>query len=57
MNKRRIKIAIKVLGEVNIQFPETVEFINDRLEQECQKENMSVDEVIFFYISRCKKLA
>ena len=57
MNKRRIKIAIKVLGEVNIQFPETVEFINYRLEQECQKENMSVDEVIFFYISRCKKLA
>ena len=57
MNKRRIKIAIKVLGEVKIQFPETVEFINDRLEQECQKENMSVDEVIFFYISRCKKLA
>ena len=48
MNKRRIKIAIKVLGEVKIQFPETVEFINDRLEQECQKENMSVDEVIFF---------
>ena len=57
MDKRRIKIAIKVLGEVKIQFPETVEFINDRLEQECQKENMSVDEVIFFYISRCKKLA
>ena len=57
MNKRRIKIAIKILGEVKIQFPETVEFINDRLEQECQKENMSVDEVIFFYISRCKKLA
>ena len=52
MNKRRIKIAIKVLGEVKIQFPETVEFINDRLEQDCQKENMSVDEVIFFYISR-----
>ena len=57
MDKRRIKIAIKVLGEVKIQFPETVEFINDRLEQEDQKENMSVDEVIFFYISRCKKLA
>ena len=57
MVRPRIKIATKVLEEVKAQFPETVEFINDRLEQECQKENMSVDEVIFFYISRCKKLA
>ena len=35
MDKRRIKIATKVLEEVKTQFPETVEFINDRLEQEC----------------------
>ena len=51
MNKRRIKIAIKVIGEVKIQFPETVEFINDRLGQKCQKENMSVDEAFFFFRS------
>ena len=35
MDKRRIKIATKVLEEVKTQFLETVEFINDRLEQEC----------------------
>ena len=35
MDKRRIKIATKVLEEVKTQFQETVEFINDRLEQEC----------------------
>ena len=57
MDKQRIKIATKVLEEVKTQFPETVELINDRLEQKCQKETMSVDEVNFFYISRSKKLA
>ena len=37
MNKRRIKIATKVLENVKTQFPETVKFINDCLGQECQK--------------------
>ena len=31
MNKRRIRIATKVLEEVKTQFPETAEFIDDRL--------------------------
>ena len=57
MDKRRIKIATKVLEKVNTQFSETAEFINDRLQQDCQRENMSVDEVISFHISRNKKLA
>ena len=49
MDKRWIKIATKILEKVKTQFSETVEFINKRLEQECQKENMSVDEVIFLF--------
>ena len=40
MDKRRTKIATEVLEKVKNQFPETVTFINDCLEQECQKENV-----------------
>ena len=54
MDKQRIKIATKVLEEVKTQFPETVELINDRLEQKCQKETMSVDEVNFFTFLEAK---
>ena len=54
MNKRRIKIATKVLEKVKIQFQETVKFINDCLGQKCQKQNMSVDEVIFFTFLKTK---
>ena len=48
MDKKRIKIAVKVLKEIKNEFPETVKFIDDRLEQECSKENMTVEEVISF---------
>ena len=57
MDKRRIKITLKVLDEVKVQFPETKQFIEKCIEQECLKENISVEEVFFFYNSRSKELA
>ena len=51
MEKRRSKIFLKVLSEVKVQFPETKEFIDERLEQKCLKENMSKEEVIFLFTS------
>ena len=51
MDKRRIRITTKVLDELKVQFPETKEFIEERLEQECLKENVSVEEVIFLFTS------
>ena len=49
MDKKRIKIAVKVLKEIKNEFPETVKFIDDRLGQECSKENMKVEQVIFLF--------
>ena len=49
MDKERIKIAMKVLEEIKNEFPEATEFIDDCLEQECSKENMTVEEVIFLF--------
>ena len=58
MDKRRIKIAMKVLHEVKEHFSETKEFIDDCIEQERLKENITLEEVIFFfYTPRSKKLA
>ena len=57
MDKRRFGITLKVLNEVKVQFPETKEFIEERLEQECLEENISAEEVIFFYKPRSKELA
>ena len=51
MDKRRVKVILRVLDAVKLNFPETTQFIEDCLEQEYSKENMSFDEVIFLFTS------
>ena len=48
MDKQRLRVALKVLDEVKVQLPEAKQFIEDAIEQECLKENISGDGVIFF---------
>ena len=49
---------MKVLEEIKNEFSETAEFIDDCLEQECSKENMTLEKVIFsFHMPENKKLA
>ena len=48
MDKKRLKITIKVLNDVKQEYPETR--IEERLEEECSKENISVEEVIFYIL-------
>ena len=40
-------MALKVLDEVRVRFPDTKQFIEDSIDQECLKENTTADEVIF----------
>ena len=56
MDKKRLKIALAVLDAVGSTFPETNEFIDSTLKEECEKERMTADEVIF-YKFKSKKLA
>ena len=54
MDKKRLKIALSVLDAVRNIFPETIEFIDSTLKEECEKERITADEVINLKI---KKLA
>ena len=56
MDKKWLKIALAVLNAVRSTFPETNEFIDSTLKEECEKERMTADEVIF-YKFKSKKLA
>ena len=49
MYKRKPNIVIEILQEVSVEFPHTKEFIEEHLEQKCQKENISSEEVIYFF--------
>ena len=50
MDKKRLKVALVVLGAVESRFPETKEFIDDTLKEECEKEKIAADEVIFLQV-------
>ena len=56
MHKKRLKIALSVLDAVRNRFLETNEFIDSTLKEECEKERITADEVIF-YKFKSKKLA
>ena len=40
MDKKRLKVALAVLNAVRSTFPETNEFIDSTLKEECEKERM-----------------
>ena len=56
MNKKQLKIALAVLNAVKSRFPETQEFIENTLREECEKEKTTADEIVF-YKFKSKKLA
>ena len=57
MDKQRLRVAMKVLDAVKVHFPDTKQFIEDSIDQECLKEDISADEVFFVYKSGSKELA
>ena len=57
MDKKWLKIALAVLNAVRSTFPETNEFIDSTLKEECEKERMTADEVIFLLLNLQKKVS
>ena len=48
MDKKRLRVALTVLEAVKTEYSETKKFIENLMDEECQKENISADEVILF---------
>ena len=57
MGKKRLKIALTVLDAVGSTFLERNEFIDSVLKEECEKEKVTADEIIFLLLDLQKKLA
>ena len=55
MDKKRLQIALAVSNAVRSTFPETNKFIGSALKQECEKERMTADEIIFLFVSKLAK--
>ena len=55
MDKKQLKIALAVLDAVKSKFPETQEFIDSTLKEECEREKMNANEVIFLLLNLQKQ--
>ena len=49
MDKKQLKIPSAVLNAVRSTFFETNEFIDSTLKEECEREKITADEVIFCF--------
>ena len=49
-DKKRLRVALKLLEAVKTEYPENKKFIQSVMDEECQKENISADEVIFLHV-------
>ena len=49
MAKNRLTIALAVLDAVTSAFLKKNEFIDSTLKEECEKEKMTADHVIFYF--------
>ena len=47
MDKKLLRVVLIVLEAVKTQDPDTKLFIEDLIDEECQKEKITADEVIF----------
>ena len=50
MDKKRLRVALKVLEPVRTKYPETQQFIEILMDEECQKEKIYADEVTFLQV-------
>ena len=57
MDKKRLKIDLAVLNAVRSTFSETNEFIDSTLKEECEREKITADEVIFLLLNLQKKIS
>ena len=51
MDKKQLKVALAVSNAVRSTFPEANEFIDSTLKEECEKEKMTAEVVIFLLLS------
>ena len=48
MDKKWLKVALAVLDGVKSTFPDKKEFIDNTLQEQCEEEKTTSDEVIFY---------
>ena len=50
MEKLKTKILLEVIDDIIIEYPDTNEFMQQKLNEKCDREGISIDKVIYFFL-------
>ena len=52
MEKRKTNILLELIDDIIIEYPDTKEYIQQKLQEKCEREGILIDTVIFIFLSK-----
>ena len=49
MERRRINILLELVDDITVKYPDTEEYIQQKLQKKCKREGIPIGTIIFFF--------
>ena len=52
MEKHKTNILLELIDDIMVEYPDSKEYIQQKLQEKCQREGILIDTVIFIFFSK-----
>ena len=52
MEKRKTNILLELIDDIIVEYPDTKEYIQQKLQEKCEREGILIDTVIFIFFEQ-----
>ena len=52
MEKHKTHILLELIDDIMVEYPDSKEYIQQKLQEKCQREGILIDMVIFIFFSK-----
>ena len=52
MEKHKTHILLELIDDIMVEYPDSKEYIQQKLQEKCQREGILIDTVIFIFFSK-----
>ena len=56
MEKRKTNIALELIDDIIIEYPDTKEYIQQKLQEKCEREGILIDTAMFMFLGKSSEL-
>ena len=56
MGKRKTNMLLELIDDIIVEYPDTKEYIQQKLQEKCKREGIPIDTVIFIFFSKFLKV-